>query len=244
MQLFAILPYAFIRYRAGGSVGFDKSLLTDKTAIFLSILAVIPAHLLTLGVAWAVVTRLGQRPFWPALGWSWSRNFGFWASAGLALLLLVIGVAITKLIGGEETQLDQLIASSTAARYTTAFLATVSAPLVEEVVYRGILYSALQKALGAGWAIVGVLALFTLVHVPQYWPNYGVIAVIGLLSFALTLVRAYTGRLLPCFVIHLVFNGVQAMFLIFGPYLHLPGAGGEQKAAAMGMLASFIHTIF
>jgi hypothetical protein len=34
----------------------------------------------------------------------------------------------------------------------------------------------------------------------------------------LTIVRAYTHRLLPCIIIHLVFNGIQAVLLIAEPY--------------------------
>jgi hypothetical protein len=58
-----------------------------------------------------------------------------------------------------------------------------------------------------------------LIHVPQYWPSYGVIATILLLSFTLTMIRARTGRLLPCFVIHLVFNGIQSVLIVLDPYL-------------------------
>jgi membrane protease YdiL (CAAX protease family) len=194
-------------------------LMTDKTAILLQILSAIPAHLLTLGVAWAVVTRLGKRPFWQALGWTWGRRIGFWTSAGLAVFLYLVGITMILLFGQQKTQLDLIVESSRAASYAIAFLAVFTAPIAEEVVYRGILYSSLQKKIGVKGAIVGVMILFTLVHVPQYWGNFGVIAAVGLLSLALTLVRAYTGRLLPCFVIHLIFNGIQSVLIVLEPYL-------------------------
>jgi membrane protease YdiL (CAAX protease family) len=69
------------------------------------------------------------------------------------------------------------------------------------------------------WAVTIVFLLFALIHVPQYWPSYGVIVTILLLSFTLTLIRARTGRLLPCFVIHLVFNAIQSVIIVFEPYL-------------------------
>ena len=71
-----------------------------------------------------------------------------------------------------------------------------------------------------GIDVVIVLLLFTVIHVPQYWPNAGVIIAVALLSIVLTVVRARTGRLMPCVVIHLVFNGVQAILLIIEPHLH------------------------
>jgi membrane protease YdiL (CAAX protease family) len=236
MSIFFVIPYAFRRIGMNQEA-LKEFLLTDKTAIFLQILSTIPAHLLTLGIIWAVVTRFGKRPFWSTLGWSWGRNFGFWTSAGLAVGLLALGMLITYKFHGGETQVDKLINSSSAARYTTAFLATFTAPLVEEMVYRGVLYSALQKVIGTTWSVVGVLLLFTLIHVPQYWPNFGVIAVIGILSFSLTVVRAYTGRLLPCFIIHLVFNGISSILIILEPYVPQLNSGDEQKAESFIMLA-------
>jgi membrane protease YdiL (CAAX protease family) len=252
MSLIFVIPYIFPHLMGGNQEALRDLLLTDKTAILLQILSTIPAHLLTLGVVWAVVTHFGKLPFWPTLGWSRSKHFGFWQSAGLALLMLGTGMLITKTLGGQETQLDKIISSSAAARYSTAFLATFTAPLVEEMVYRGVLYSALRRFLvrlntaagvagaarvGTISAVFGVLLLFTLVHVPQYWPNYGVIIVIFILSLTLTLVRAYTGRLLPCFIIHLVFNGASSLLIVLEPYIEKMNPGGEQKAAFIMTLA-------
>jgi len=219
----------------------SEFLQTDKTGIFLQILSVIPAHLLTLAVAWAMVTQFGKRPlFWRSLGWSWSENFRARRSIIAALVLFAAGALITTLFKGEETQLDKILTSSRATAYLIAFLAVATAPIVEEVVYRGLLYSSLQRAFGVKWGVVSVLALFTAVHVPQYWPNYGVIAAVGLLSAALTIIRARSGRLLPCFVIHLIFNGITSVLIVLQPYIERfsPGSRstGEQKAAALWSL--------
>lgn len=234
MSFLLLIPYAVMNFKGSSADGqaLAEFLMTDKTAILLQILSAIPAHLLTLGIAWAVVTRFGKRPFWQALGWTWGRRIGFWTSAGLALFLYLVGIALILLFGQQKTQLDLIVESSRAASYAIAFLAVFTAPIAEEVVYRGVLYSALQKKIGVYGAIIGVMALFTLVHVPQYWPNFGVIAAVGLLSLALTLVRAYTGRLLPCFVIHLIFNGIQALLIVLEPYLRQFITDTEPKAPA------------
>jgi membrane protease YdiL (CAAX protease family) len=243
LPVLAIIPYALYHYWGASYDVFIKALPADKTVILISIIAVIPVHLLTLGLVWAVVTQYGKRPFWRTLGWDWSPNFGLWQSAGVAVALLAAGMVLINRIGGEATDLDQIISSSTAARLTTALLATATAPLVEEIIYRGLIYSALQRALGKLGAVVIVASLFALVHVFQYSNNLGVIAAITLLSISLTLVRAFTGRLLPCFVIHLIFNGLQSLWIIFEPYVRAPGAGDEQKAALFEMIARTIHSI-
>src|SRR5262249_2974543 len=94
-----------------------------------------------------------------------------------------------------------------------------TAPLVEEMVYRGLLYSAFQKAMGQWGAVVVVASMFAGLHVVQYWPNAAAISSITLLSVVLTMVRARTGRLLPCYVIHLVFNGIQSVIILLEPYI-------------------------
>lgn len=230
VPLLAIIPYLIYKIALNGST---EALGTDANLIFISILGVLPAHILTFMAVWFVVTNRGRRPFWQTLGWAWPRNFGPWKTIGLAVLLLALGVLITKLWGGSETQLDQIINSSLKARFATAFLAAVTGPLVEELIYRGVMYPALQRAMGMGWAVAVVSALFGGVHLIQYFKNLGVIAVIALLSVSLTLVRARTGRLLPSYVMHLVFNGIQSIILLVQPFVEEPAA---EKKAALGFL--------
>ena len=240
-QALIIIPY--VRYRNPGANG--EALLqfsqTDPTAVLLLVLSVIPAHILTIGLVWVVVTGGGIRPFWQTLGMEWGEDIGFWSSAGLAVALVIMGLILTKLIGGEQTQLDQIVNSSLAARYTTVLMATFTAPLVEEMIYRGVVYSALQRTIGIPWAVVGVMVLFTVIHVPQYWDNIGVISTIGVLSLFLTLVRAWTGRLLPCIIIHMIFNGLSSLLIILEPYMQ-HDQGGEQKSAIVEFLTRAAHS--
>jgi membrane protease YdiL (CAAX protease family) len=158
--------------------------------------------------------------------------------------LFVVGAFVAKVLGGDKpTQLEQIINSSLLARYMISFLAVGTAPFVEEFVYRGVLYAPLQRLAGVPGAVVIVLALFTLIHVPQYWPNFGVIAAVALLSIVLTLVRAYSGRLLPCIVIHLIFNGIQAVILIIEPHVQPLIPSAERGAPAVSFLLSLIGSL-
>ena len=235
---------AYVAYRQEPEILRDFAKSPDPTATFFMIAAVIPAHLMTLGIVWAVVTQFGKRPFWGTLGWSWGQRFGLWQSIGLSLALFIIGGVITKLSGGTETDIDQIIASSKAARYIVAFLAVATAPLVEEVIYRGVLYSAVKRLTGMLWAVVVVSTLFALVHAWQYRNNLGAITAVTMLSFVLTLVRARTGRLLPCFVMHLVFNGIQSVIIILEPLIRQPTHSGNPQPALLILLTHTIGAIF
>ena len=230
-----VLPYAL---NQGMTVGtpeqtqaFVQFLSTDKTSIILQIAALLPIHLLTMGMVWALVTRFGKRPFASTIGLNWgnvSPAVGLVISVALGVTLFVIGSLIAKVLGGDKsTPLEQIIHSSWMARYLVSFFAVATAPLAEEFVYRGVLYAPLQKVVGVKGAVAIVLAIFTLIHVPQYLPNVGVIAAVFLLSVVLTLVRAMWGRLLPCVLIHLVFNGITALILVFEPYLQRFGPTPE-----------------
>jgi len=200
-----------------------EALAEDKTLIFLSILGVLPTHLLTFGLIWLLATEGGKQPFLKTLGFQWPKNVSPWVTTLLCFLLalglLVVGWGVTTLLGGNKTQLDLLVESSTAARVATALVATLTAPFVEELIYRGVLYSALERAAGRAISVLLVSLLFAGVHVLQYSNNIGVIVVITILSFTLTLARAYSGSILPPFIIHLVFNGIQSLFILLTPFI-------------------------
>lgn len=215
-QILAI-PYLITHYR--GVQPSTEVLFADKTFILIIVLGIVPAHALILLLAWGVVTRLGKISWRKALGWSWNPPFRLRESVALAILLLIVAMVVIYTFGGQETDLEKLLQSSRAAALTIAVIAATTAPLVEEIIYRGILYSALQRAVGPLLAIIVVTLMFAGLHVVQYWPDIGAISAIALLSLAITVVRARTGRLLPCFVIHLVFNGIQSLIIILDPYV-------------------------
>lgn len=211
------LPYVASHYR--GTQPTPETLFADKTLVVILVAGILPAHLLTLLIAWSVVTRVGRVSARKVLGWSWSNPNQLWQSSILAVVLFGFSWLLAAFFGGKETDIEKIVNSSRAAALILAFLAVATAPLVEEIVYRGILFPAFNRAMGMTGAVVLVTILFAGPHVPQYLNNPGAIASITILSVALTLVRARTGRLLPCFVIHLVFNGIQSVIIILEPYL-------------------------
>lgn len=216
------LPYMIYKLVSSGAPS-PEAIQSDKTLIFLSVLGILPTHLLTLFITWMIVTEWRRRPFWKTIGFEWpegiNKKVAALLSVVLALVLLGFAWLVTTLYGGEKTQLDLLIESSMPARFATAFVALATAPLVEEVIYRGVLYPAIEKAAGAVVAIGVVSLLFAGVHVIQYYNNISVIIVITVLSFTLTISRAVTGKMLPAFIIHLVFNGIQSIILAVAPFI-------------------------
>ena len=217
------IPYVIYRIVKFGPPTAE-ALTTDKTLIFFSVLGILPTHLLTFALVWAVVSYAGRRPFWKNIDFEWPER----SSPAMVTLICVLTAAILFLLawgvtyfyGERKTDLDLLIESSIWTRFATAFVAVFTAPLVEELIYRGVLYRALEKAAGMAIAIPVVALLFAGVHVFQYRNNIAVIVVITLLSITLTVARAVSGKVLPAFIIHLVFNGIQSVFIVLGAFVN------------------------
>ena len=216
------LPYLIYRIAKTGEFTAVE-LASDKMLIFFSVAGILPTHLLTFVLIWAIVSYAGRRPFWKNIDFDWPPNSSHamttMLSVVLAIVLFGLAFAITMLYGERKTDLDLMIESSIYTRFVTAFVAVVTAPLIEELIYRGLLYKALEKAAGVAIAIVVVSLLFAGVHVFQYRNNLAVIAVITLLSITLTVTRAVSGKVLPAFIIHLVFNGIQSVLIVVGAFV-------------------------
>jgi membrane protease YdiL (CAAX protease family) len=190
------------------------SFQSDPMVILLSIIGTIPAHILTLVLGWAVVTHFNRYSFRDVLGWS-NSGFAWWHHLVILGGFFAFAALVNYFLPAQENELTRILRSSRTVVYFVAFMATFTAPLVEEVVYRGILYSAIQRSIGVGWAVVIVTALFAGVHFWQYWGSPGTIILICLLSLILTLIRVRTNNLLPCIILHTIFNGLQSLSLIF-----------------------------
>lgn len=224
VALIVILPTIAIGiYVAANKLNFTdreqllELLKTDINASILQIVAIIPAHLLTLALAWAVATRMNKYSFRQTLGWKFN-NFKVWHIIAIIVVIFALAGGLTTYFGEQDNEFLRILRSSRTVVILVAILATFTAPVVEEVIYRGILYSALQRTVGVWLAVFLVTLLFAIVHVPQYLPDYVAISMICLLSFVLTMVRVWTNNLLPCIALHFVFNAIQSVLLILEPY--------------------------
>ncbi len=220
-----IVPYVIInRQNSLDSIG------SDSTAILLNLIAIIPAHFFTLGVAWFVATKNNKFSLKETLGLS-SGGFRWWYYPLVLIAFFAAAGFVGYLVPEGDNELLRMLRSSRMAVYTIVVLATFTAPLVEEVVYRGILYSAFQRSVGVKWAVFIVTLMFAGVHVPQYLGSPGTIVLICLLSLVLTMIRVKTSNLLPCIIMHTIFNGIQSVVLLIEPYIQKIDSNAQEPAA-------------
>lgn len=205
---------------------------TDSTAILLQLFSVIPAHILTIIMAWLIITRLNKYSFTEMIGWKWGGVNIFYI-IGIVVGFYALAIVLGYFFGDQEHDLTRMLKNSPNAVYVVAFMATFTAPLVEETIYRGILYSAFQRTFGVALAVVAVTALFAGVHFIQYWNSPVALLMVTLLSLVLTLIRVKSDNLLPCIVLHTVFNGVQSLLLVLEPLVNKGNATNSDPASIL-----------
>lgn len=125
-------------------------------------------------------------------------------------LLLALLVAV---LGPVEPPEQGLLSEATRGGLATVLAviaAVVMAPLLEEVIYRGLLFQALHRRVGLWPAAVLSAVIFAAVHVEVTQPLFsGGLALLGVL-FAWLLVR--TGSLVVPIVAHAAFNAISITF--------------------------------
>ena len=182
------------------------------------------------GISWGDVRRdigwtLGARPaLEPLIGLG-----GYLVTLpilGLGMLITLLLMAMQALLAGEADTfapaggpvhpiIVYMSGPDIGPKLLVLVLAAVAAPLVEETMFRGVLYRHLRGATGPlGLALSVILstlintALFAAIH-PQGW--VAAPALMGL-ACGMTLVREWRGTLIPSMVIHGVSNAlVMAM---------------------------------
>lgn len=143
------------------------------------------------------------------------------ARTPVLVLALAAGVAMSfwatitvNSIPWPEAMVESYVESSsalTSEKPVIDFLAVVlMAPLVEEMLFRGVIYDALCLVVPAGAAVVFQAMLFGSTHSTLLWMLYS-----GLIGCVLGYVRKRSDSLWPCIVMHSAFNGSSYLFTWF-----------------------------
>jgi len=163
-------------------------------------------------------TWRGRREFLDAIAWRWtgpSPGAQFGLVVGIAVGLILVGVFFNAVLPqSHETDFEKLIKTSQQVRILVAFTAVFTAPIVEEGVYRGLLYPALSRTVGMRPAVIVVSTLFFGVHVFQYSGSAAALATIAVLSLTLTTLRAKAGSFLPCLAVHTLYNAIGSVGIL------------------------------
>jgi len=175
--------------------------------------------MLTLGVVTAILLPMVRRkwpPLWsqattPGLGVVLPMNRAFFALAVIVgLTTPLVGGLLTALLahGKTVTQDIQDLGLQTPLALRIALVVVVASlgPLVEELLFRGVLLSALMQRWRAGWSIAISALLFALVHLPSMQWQWYALPDLALLAAALAWLRLRSGSLWPAVLAHGINN--------------------------------------
>jgi membrane protease YdiL (CAAX protease family) len=185
-----IFPLGAVRQHGRfGTINF----LPSRRRIYVSALI---THLMLLALAWFTMRDTNMQ-LWPA------HDFGgFDVAIGAIALATGLPPLLRKLRPKDPVARERirLIAPRTASEFGLFYLVSVSAGVVEELTYRGVLFAVLS-ALVRSWWIAAVLgaAVFGIVHLFQGWKSAGIATLIGLRE---QIVVGLTGTLLVAIVVH------------------------------------------
>jgi len=207
----------------GPKAGLD-ALLRPATQALLAILSLAVAAPVTLWLArrkWLSLWTMA-RP--PGLGFTMPVQWGF-------LVLAVVAGLAAPLLGGVLTQwlahdhavtqdIRQLGASTPLAwRIPLVLMVVAVGPLVEELLFRGVLLSALLRYMPTVWAVLLCSLAFALVHLPGLQYEWYALPALTLLALILAWLRLHSGSIWPAVLAHAANNllAVTTWFVVSGP---------------------------
>lgn len=221
------------------SMSVGAGITSTREIVKVGLIVILPASLVIAVAAWWLAGQRGgtvrrvlnlRRPELSALGWlALVAGFMLVMYAAIIILVLILGIDLADYTPGADGQSPSSGSAGLVkeavfdlANEPLLFLAVlpsiaIGAPLAEELIFRGQLFSALAGTrLGVAGATVLTSALWALLHVTEPWLSIGLIFVMGLV---LGFLMYRFGSLWVAMVCHGAWNGIYAL-MIFG------GAGG------------------
>lgn len=156
-------------------------------------------------------------PFWSSLAWRPLR----WTGGGLAvlaggLLALLIQFSSALVPPPEQLPFDRLF-TSRAAVWLVFAMAVLIAPFVEELVFRGFIYTLLERLWGMTPAVLLSGILFGSIHFPQLYPGYFQMLLLCAVGIVFSVARARTGTVMASILLHLGYNTALTVLFLFSP---------------------------
>lgn len=167
-------------------------------------------------IAYVVTKRYGYS-LGDGLAWvGLSRPVTTYVRIGVLLAIGSTLLAIAFYEPGRANPMQELFARRESL-WLLATFGILVAPLIEEIVFRGFLYGALEHRHNSKVALGGSTVIFAALHGSQYgWqlPPLGVLLAVGC---AFGIVRMHTGSTKASTIVHAGYNGLLFLFIVSLP---------------------------
>jgi membrane protease YdiL (CAAX protease family) len=172
-------------------------------------------YVFILGFLYLLAKLHHQQAFWKSLGWkkpTARQVAGYFAGGGGLAVAASLLLALRP--DTQDFPLEKLFNSPTAS-YAIGAFAVAIAPVVEELVFRGMLFAIFERAVGMRFAVVATALLFAGLHIPEYWPAWNHVFMILVVGLVFSLARGRTGSLAPSILLHIGYNSSLVTGLFF-----------------------------
>ena len=158
-----------------------------------------------------IVTVKYQLPFAQAIGWVPFKGPGLnYLSAGV-LVALSVGLLSNIIPMPEQPVPIEQLLEQPGALLLFAIFGVLVAPAIEEIVFRGFLFPAIERKHGGIVAIIVTSALFSGLHFSQYGGHWAILLLLFYVGAVFGCVRARSGSVKATTILHAAYN---ATFLV------------------------------
>lgn len=197
-----IVGYAALTSLIGGRL--DPNALQHDTVLNIAFQMVL--YGLLFGFLYFLVAVYHNRPFWSSFKLrKLTRRQVLGYIAGGFFVAVGVQFAPTLLPDKQDFPLEQMFTSPQVALALGVF-ATLIAPFMEELIFRGFLFSIFERQVGLLVAVIATAVLFALPHIPEYRGAWNHLLLVFLAGLVFSLTRGLTGSLTPSIVLHSAYN--------------------------------------
>ncbi len=201
-KIVLLLAYSALRPLTGWHAATD---LVQTDAVFLVVQQCV-FYVFVLIFFFALARLQHQQPMWKSLGWKRPAPLdALGYLGGGCLLAIVASFGLWLLPDTQSFPLEKLFNSRTASIAIGSF-AVLVAPVVEELVFRGLLFAIVERTVGLKTAVVITVLLFASLHVPEYWHAWYHLLMILIVGLVFSLARGLSGSLTPSIFLHVGYN--------------------------------------
>ena len=186
----------------------DLQSASSKASIAIVIQAL--ASVLVLAFMYTLVRIKHELPFAQVIAWRpiVYRPFFHATAYGAAGVLLAVTVALASNVMSmpdQPTPFEDLLRDPSALLLVAGF-GVVIAPLVEELIFRGFVFSIFERTHGRLAAVLITAGFFSLIHGPQYDWHWQILLLLMYVGIVFGAVRAVTKSIVPPTIIHASYN--------------------------------------
>jgi membrane protease YdiL (CAAX protease family) len=220
----AFIPFALLAANLLGLIGYvvlrpfagwhQNAEVVQHNTLFLLTLQCL-FYVLVLGFLFLASKVQHNQPFWRSLGWKkpTGKQVLGWLAGGGGLAVLAT-LALSILPDTQDFPLERLF-TSRAASFAIGGFAIGIAPVIEEVVFRGLLFAIFERVVGLRFAVLTTAALFAALHIPEYWHAWNHVLIILAVGMVFSLARSLSGALPASIFLHIGYNALIMTGLFF-----------------------------